>query len=151
MSAKWTGPWRIVKFTPPALLVIQTTWLGLTGRKEKYREIVIDKLKLFKRPPDSLEKYQLEPAEIPEEDLDEDAVEPTVDPEESRERINHIQCKDDDFSPENLEEEAIYEEKEGDWGTGSVSGNCRPPIETNQVEDQTDAQAAVWGGGLPTL
>ena len=41
-------------------------------------------------------------------------MEPTVDPEESRERINHILCKDDNFSPENLEEEAIYEEKEGD-------------------------------------
>ena len=47
LSAKWTGPWRIVKFSPPALLVIQTTWLGLSGRKEKCREIVIDKLKLF--------------------------------------------------------------------------------------------------------
>ena len=50
LSAKWTGPWRVVRFSPPALLVIQTTWLGITGRKEICREIVIDKLKLFQQP-----------------------------------------------------------------------------------------------------
>ena len=25
LSAKWSGPWKVVKFSPPALLVIQTT------------------------------------------------------------------------------------------------------------------------------
>ena len=49
LSAKWTGPWKVVQFSPPALLVIQTTWLGITGRKEICREIVIDKLKLFQQ------------------------------------------------------------------------------------------------------
>ena len=83
-SAKWSGPWRVVKFSPPALLVIQTTWLGITGRKEICREIVIDKLKLFQQPPDNLKEHQLEPEEIPEEDPDKDTVEPTVDPQESR-------------------------------------------------------------------
>ena len=47
---KWTGPWKIVKFTLPALFVIQTTWLSLSGKREKYREIVIDKLKPYKAP-----------------------------------------------------------------------------------------------------
>merc|ERR1712082_101438 len=118
LSAKWTGPWKVVRFSTPALLVIQTTWLGITGRKEICREIVIDKLKLFQQPPDNLKEHQLEPEEIPEKDLDEDAVEPIVDPQESRARINHILCKDDLLNPKDLEEEAIYEEKDGDWGTG---------------------------------
>ena len=54
LSAKWTGPWRVVRFSPQALLVIQTTWLGITGRREICQEIVIDKLKLFQQPPDNL-------------------------------------------------------------------------------------------------
>ena len=113
LSAKWTGPWRVVRFSPPALLVIQTTWLGITGRKEICREIIIDKLKLFQQPPVNLKEHQLEPEEIPEEDLDEEAMEPTVDPQESRERINHI-LWNDVLSPKELQEEAIYEEKDRD-------------------------------------
>ena len=74
----------MIRFSPPALLVIQTTWLGITGRKEICREIVIDKLKLFQQPPENLKEHQLEPEEIPEEDPDKDAIEPTVDPQESR-------------------------------------------------------------------
>ena len=50
LSAKWTGPWKVV---------IQTTWLVITGRKEICREIVIDKLKLFQQPPDNLKYHQL--------------------------------------------------------------------------------------------
>ena len=80
------------------------------GRKEICREIVIDKLKLFQQPPENLKEHQLELKEDP----DKDAVEPTVDPQESRARINHILCKDDILRPEDLQEEAIYEEKEGD-------------------------------------
>ena len=69
------------------------------GRKEICREIVIDKLKLFQQPPDNLKEHQLEPEEIPEEDQNEDAIEPTVDPQESRARIDHILCKDNILSP----------------------------------------------------
>ena len=54
LSSKWSGPWKIVKFSPPALLVIQTTWLTITGRRELCRKIVIDKLKLFKHAPDNI-------------------------------------------------------------------------------------------------
>ena len=114
LSAKWTGPWKVVQFSSPASLVIQTTWLGITGRTEICQEIVIDKLKLFQQHPDKLKEHQLEPEEIPEGDTDEDTIEPIVDPQESRARIDHILCKDDILSPEDLEEEAIYEEKDGD-------------------------------------
>ena len=46
--------------------------------------------------------------------MDEEAVEPFVDPEDSRARINPIQCKDATLSPEDIEEAAIYEDKDGD-------------------------------------
>ena len=99
LSAKWLGLWKVVKFSPPVLLVIQTTWLGILGRREVCRKIVIDKLKLFQQSPDNLKECQLEPEEIPEEDTDEEVVKPFVDPEDSRARINHIQCKSDVLSP----------------------------------------------------
>ena len=99
----------------------------MTGRKEVCREIVLDKLKLFQKPPDNLEDHQLEPEEIPEEDTDKDATEPTVDPRESRERIDYILCKDEVLRPEDLEDKAIYEEKEGDWGPWKSSSGLKTP------------------------
>ena len=54
LSAKWSGPWKVVEFSPPALLVIQTTWLGISGRREVCQEIVINMLKLFQHTPDNL-------------------------------------------------------------------------------------------------
>ena len=122
--------------------------MGMTGRKEVCREIDLDKLKLFQKPPDNLEDHQLEPEEIPEEDTDEDATEPTVHPRESRERIDYILCKDEVLRPEDLEDEAIYEEKEGDWGTGSPLGGSRPPI---QDEEVAWAPTAIWGDAGPVV
>ena len=106
--------------------------VGIMGRKEVCWEIVIDKLKLFQQPPDNLKDHQLEPEEIPEEDPDEDVIEPTIDPQERRERIDHILCKDDVLRPEDLEDEAIYEGKEGDWGTGMPLVGSRPPYRTRR-------------------
>ena len=107
----------------------------MSGRKEVCREIVINKLKLFQQSPDNLKECQLEPKEIPEEDTDEEAVEPCVDPEDSRARINHIQCKSDVLSPEDIEETAIYEDKDGNWGIGMTP------------EDPPPSQQKVSGGG----
>ena len=73
-------------------------------------------------------------------------MEPTVDPQESRERINHILCKDDILSPKELQEEAIYEEKDGDWGTGISLGGTRPPIQDEVAEGQIETHTASWGG-----
>ena len=75
------------------------------------REIIIDKLKLFQQTPDNLKDCQLEPEEIPEDDVDEEAVEPFMDPEDSRARINHIQCKDATLSPEDIEKAAKYKDR----------------------------------------
>ena len=110
------------------------------GRKEICREIVIDKLKLFQQPPDNLKEHQLEPEEIPEEDPDHYAVEPTVDPHASKARFDHILCKDDLI---NLEEEAIYEEREGDWGTGVPQEDLRPHIQNEGTDSQTGPHTVI--------
>ena len=115
--------------------------MGITGRKEICREIVIDKLKLFQQQPDNLKEHQLEPEEIPEGDTDEDAIEPIVDPQESRARINHILCKSDILSPGDLEEEAIYEDKR------EIGEPECPPIQDEDVEGQNGPQIAIWGAG----
>ena len=91
LSATWSGPWKGVKFSPPALLVIQTTWLAITSQREVYREILIDKLKPFKHSPDNIGDCQLEADQIPEGDLDEEAVEPIVEHEVSKARDWFIQ------------------------------------------------------------
>ena len=50
----------------------------------------MDKLKLFQQTPDNIKDCQLEQEEIPEDDVDEEAVMPFMDPEDSRARINQI-------------------------------------------------------------
>ena len=89
----------------------------------------------------------MEPEEIPEGDPDEEAIEPVVDPQESRARIDHILCKSDILSPEDLEEDAIYEEKDGDWGTGMPPANPRPLMQGEDEEGQTGPSTITWGSG----
>ena len=48
------------------------------------REIVIDKLKPFKHAPANIGDCQPGADQIPEEDLDEEVVEPVVEPKDSR-------------------------------------------------------------------
>ena len=91
----------------------------------------------------------MEPEEIPEGDTDEDAIEPIVDPQKGRARINHILCKSDILSPEDLEEDAIYEEKDGDWGTGMPPADPRPPMQGEDAEEQTGPSTIAWGSGGP--
>ena len=68
----------------------------------------------------------MEPEEIPEEDTDQEAVKPFMDPKDSRARINHIQCKSNVVSLEDIEEAVIYEDKDGDWGIGMLPADPRP-------------------------
>ena len=100
----------------PVLLVLQTTWLKITGRKEVCREIVIDKLKPFRQTPDNIRKWQMEADEVLEEDLDEEAVEPYMDPEDSQARVDYIQCVDIVPCFGGAEEVTILEEKDNNWG-----------------------------------
>ena len=59
----------------------------MRGRKEICREIIIDKQKLFKQAPVNIRECQMEEKEIPNEDLDEEAIEPRVEAENSQEQI----------------------------------------------------------------
>ena len=47
LSAKWSGPWKIVQFKPPALTLLQSEWLHLKGKPEVQREAVIDKIRPY--------------------------------------------------------------------------------------------------------
>ena len=57
-------------------------WLGIRGRKEVCREIVIDKLKPFQQAPTIIQECQM--SNVPDEDLDEEATEPRVEGEDSQ-------------------------------------------------------------------
>ena len=94
---------------------------------------------------EGMKEHQPDEEEIQEGDLDEDTVEPTVDPLESKGRINHIQCKDEDLGSGSTEEEAIYEEKEGDWGTGTVLGGPSQAPESLPQREQEANPAVEWG------
>ena len=57
LSAKWSSPWGIVKFLPSVLLVIQTIWLGIVGKREVCHKIAINKLKHFWQTPENIQEY----------------------------------------------------------------------------------------------
>ena len=75
---------------------------------------MIDKLKPLRQTPDNIKECQMEVDEVPQEDLDEEAVEPFVDPEDSQARVDHIQCVDVVPYLEGTEEVVVHEEKDGD-------------------------------------
>ena len=34
LSSRWSGPWRVVTFKPPALTLLESEWLHLQGKPE---------------------------------------------------------------------------------------------------------------------
>ena len=76
------------------------------------REIVIDKLKLFKHAPDNIGDCQRGADQIPEEDFDEEAVEPVVELEDSKAREGFIQCVEMLPTSNNNEDLTIYKNKD---------------------------------------
>ena len=71
----------------------------------------------------------MEADKILEEDLDEEAVKPLVEPEDSQARVKYIQCVEVVPCSVGLEEVAVHVEKNGDWGGGilpPISGVRRP-------------------------
>ena len=48
----------------------------------------------FQQTPDNIKECQMEVDEVLEEDLDEEAVKPFVDPEDNQARVGYIQCVD---------------------------------------------------------
>ena len=147
LLAKWSGPWKIVKFSPSALLVIQTTWLKITSRKEVCRKIVINKLKPFLQTPDHIRYCQIEAYKVLEENLDEEAVEPYMDPEDSRARLGYIQCMDVALCPADLGEVTIHKEKDGDWGGKLPTPNPGMDRPTISEEGHSNTPPAPFNSG----
>ena len=56
----------------------------------------------------------MEADEVLEEDLDEEAVKPFVDPDDSQARVGYIQCVDVVPCFAGTEEVVVHEEKDGD-------------------------------------
>ena len=60
----------------------------------------------------------MEADKISEDDLDEEAIKPFMDPDNIQARIDHIQCVDIVPCSKGKEEVAVHEEKDGNWGGG---------------------------------
>ena len=60
----------------------------------------------------------MEADKISEDDSDEEAIKPFMDPDNIQARIDHIQCVDIVPCSKGKEEVAVHEEKDGNWGGG---------------------------------
>ena len=90
LSSKWSGPWRVVTFKPPALTLLQSEWLQLRGKSEIQRKAVIDKLRLYRQTEQAEE--ELEGNEVAMMDGDEEATDPQVNAQELLTRMKWLRC-----------------------------------------------------------
>ena len=90
LSSKWSGPWRVVTFKPPALTLLQSEWLQLRGKPEIQREAVIDKLRLYRHTEQA--KEELDGDKVAMMDGDEEATDPQVDTQELLTRMKWLRC-----------------------------------------------------------
>ena len=128
LSAKWSGPWRVIKFKPPALSILQSEWLHLKGKPEIQQEAVIDKLRPYVG--DDPTQEDLEDDELALMDGDDEATDPQVDAQEMLERMKWINCCVPEPRRRRREIELIKSEGEGDWGTGPI--NSQPGVTTTE-------------------
>ena len=124
LSAKWSGPWRIVQFKPPALTLLQSEWLHLKGKPEVQREAVIDKIRPYLDTKEIQE--DLEDDEMAMMDGDEESTDPYVEATDILERIHLITCRAQKKKRKTKESDLIKDEGEGDWGTGEAETEDRP-------------------------
>ena len=124
LSAKWSGPWRIIQFKPPALALLQSEWLHLKGKPEVQREAVIDKIRPYLNTEDTQEN--LEGDEIAMVDGDEESTDPYVEATDVLDRLPLITCKTPKKKRKAKKTEMIKDEGEGDWGTGELEQEERP-------------------------
>ena len=124
LAAKWSGPWRIVQFKPPALTLLQSEWLHLKGKPEVQREAVIDKIRPYLETGEIQE--DLEDDEIAMMDGDEESTDPYVEATDILERIHLITCRAQRKKRKTKKSDLIKDEGEGDWGTGEAETEDRP-------------------------
>ena len=123
LSAKWSGPWRIIKFKPLALSLLQSEWLHLKGKPEIQREAVIDKLRPYTG--DDPAQKDLEDDKLGLIDGDDEATDPQVDAQEILELMKWISCCVPEPSQRRREIDLIKSEGEGDWGNGPINSQLR--------------------------
>ena len=124
LAAKWSGPWRIVQFKPPALTLLQSEWLHLKGKPEVQREAVIDKIRPYLETGEIQE--DLEDDEIAMMDGDEESTDPYVEATDILERIHLITCRTQRKKRKTKKSDLIKDEGEGDWGTGETETEDHP-------------------------
>ena len=84
LASKWTGPWKVTKFSLPALTLIQTTWRHQIGKAEQEREVVLDKLKPFIQSNDDILGGNLDAGDkLLLQDPDKGGTDPCVDEDEA--------------------------------------------------------------------
>ena len=91
LSSKWSGPWRVITFKPPALTLLQSEWLHRRGKPEIQRQAVIDKLKIYL--PTEQTEEELDDNEIAMMDGDKEATDPQVDAQELLSRMKWLSCR----------------------------------------------------------
>ena len=136
LSSKWSGPWRIVEFKPPALTLLQSEWLHLKGKPEVQREAVIDKIRPYLETGDVQE--DLEDDELAMMDGDKEATDPQVEAAEILERIPLITCCAPKRRRKPKKSDLIKDEGEGDWGTGEAVTDDQPVQEGSTRQLPTD-------------
>jgi hypothetical protein len=78
LSSRWTGPWKIIDYKPPQLITIKSQWYHLKDgeRKEVVRDTVEDRCVPFRGEARREDVVDLDPDDIPEQDIDEMAEDP---------------------------------------------------------------------------
>ena len=146
LSSKWSGPWHVITFKPPALTLLQSEWLHRKGKPETQREAVIDKLRLYL--PSEPEEEDLEEDELAMIDGDEDATDPLVDAQELLPRMKLLSCRIPPLRRQR--QKAIKMVKsmgEGDWGgKGDLE---KPEVQTHP--SYTDWLLDFVGAGPPLV
>ena len=90
----------------------------------------------------------MEANEIPEEDLDEEAVEPLVEPEDSQARVKYIQCVEVVPCSAGAEEVAVYKEKDSDWGSQIILPDSGVRAPTRSEERSQEMQTSIFERGV---
>jgi hypothetical protein len=90
LSSRWTGPWKIIDYKPPQLITIKSQWYHLKDgdRKEVVRDTVEDRCVPFRGEARREDVVDLDPDDIPEQDIDEMAE----DPRPVDEDVNYRKC-----------------------------------------------------------
>ena len=146
LSSKWSGPWRVITFKPPALTLLQSEWLHRRGKPEIQRQAVIDKLKIYL--PTEQNEEELDDEEIAMMDGDKEATDPQVDAQELLSRMKWLSCRIPPLRRRCRKTVKLVKSMgEGDWGG---EGDLEKPDVRSQPS-YTDWLMDFVGAGPPIV